>query len=121
MRHLVTLMEDLRNRGIAFRSVSDGVIDTTSPSGELVFHIFSARAQFARRLIQERTKAGLAAARARGRKGGGPPLPANDPRLVLAKKLPGDRTLSIGDICRTLKISRSAYYRYVATLTPLEA
>lgn len=101
MRHLVTLMEDLRNRSIAFRSVSDGMIDTTSPSGELVFHIFSALAQFERRLIQERTKAGLAAARARGRKGGRPPLPANDPRLVLAKKLHGDTTLSIDDICRS--------------------
>jgi DNA invertase Pin-like site-specific DNA recombinase len=114
MRHLVTLMEDLRNRGIAFRSVSDGMIDTTSPSGELVFHIFSALAQFERRLIQERTKAGLAAARARGRRGGRPPLAANDPRLVLAKKLHGDRTLSIDDVCRTLRISRSTYYRYVS-------
>ena len=114
MRHLVTLMEDLRNRGVAFRSVSDGMIDTTSPSGELVFHIFSALAQFERRLIQERTRAGLAAARARGRKGGRPALSASDPRLVLAKKLHGDQTLSIDDICRTLKISRSTYYRYVA-------
>ena len=113
MRHLVTLMEDLRNRGVAFGSVSDGMIDTTSPSGELVFHIFSVLAQFEPRLTQERTKAGLAAARARGRKGGRPPLPASDPRLVLAKKLHGDQTLSIDDICRTLKISRSTYYRYV--------
>ena len=55
MRPLVTLMADLRNRGVAFRSVSDGMIDTTSPSGELVFHIFSALAQFERRLIQEQT------------------------------------------------------------------
>ena len=114
MRHLVTVIGDLREQGVGFRSISDGMIDTTSPSGELVFHIFSALAQFERRLIQERTKAGLAAARARGRKGGRPPLPPNDPRLVLAKKLHGDTTLSIDDICRTLKISRSTYYRYVA-------
>jgi DNA invertase Pin-like site-specific DNA recombinase len=78
------------------------MIDTTSPSGELVFHIISALAQFERRLIQERTKAGLAAARVRGRKGGRPPLSASDPRLVPAKKLHGDRTLSINDVCRTL-------------------
>ena len=53
MRHLVELIGQLRDRGIGFRSVSDGLIDTTSPSGELIFHIFSALAQFERRLIQE--------------------------------------------------------------------
>ena len=106
MRHLVTLIEDLRERGIGFRSISDGMIDTTSASGELIFHIFSALAQFERRLIQERTKAGLAAARARGRKGGRPPLLASEPKLILAKKLYADKTLSIDDICQTLKISR---------------
>jgi DNA invertase Pin-like site-specific DNA recombinase len=52
MHHLVELIEDLRNRGVGFRSVSDGLIDTTSPSGELIFHIFSALAQFERRLIR---------------------------------------------------------------------
>jgi DNA invertase Pin-like site-specific DNA recombinase len=112
MRHLVTLIEDLRERGIGFRSISDGMIDTTSASGELIFHIFSALAQFERRLIQERTRAGLAAARAR--KGGRPRLLASDPKLRLAKKLYADKTLSIDDICQTLKISRSTYYRYVA-------
>jgi DNA invertase Pin-like site-specific DNA recombinase len=74
MRQLVTLIEDLRERGVGFRSISDGMIDTTSASGELIFQIFSALAQFERRLIQERTRAGLAAARARGRKGGRPRL-----------------------------------------------
>ena len=66
MRHLITIVEDLRARGIGFRSLNEGAIDTTSASGELIFNIFSALAQFERRLIQERTKAGLAAARARG-------------------------------------------------------
>src|SRR6185436_19440422 len=60
MHHLVELIEDLRKRGVGFRSVSDGLIDTTNPSGELIFHIFSALAQFERRLIQERTMAGIA-------------------------------------------------------------
>lgn len=64
MRHLVTLVEDLREDKIGFKSISDGAIDTTSASGESIFNIFSALAQFERRLIQERTKAGLAAARA---------------------------------------------------------
>ena len=66
MRHLVNMIEDLKARGIGFRSISESMIDTTSASGELVLNIFSALAQFERRLIQERTKAGLEAARARG-------------------------------------------------------
>ncbi len=102
MRHLVTLIEDLRQRGIGFRSISDGMIDTTIASGELIFHIFSALAQFERRLIQERTKAGIAAARARGRKGGRPRLKIDDPKLVLAKKLHGDVTLTIDQVCGVL-------------------
>ncbi len=63
MRHLITLVEDLRNQGICFRWLNEGAIDTSSESGELIFNIFSALAQFERRLTQERTKAGLAAAR----------------------------------------------------------
>lgn len=70
MTHLVHLIETLRTRGVGFRSLCDGVIDTTTASGELVFHLFSALAQFERRLIQERTRVGLAAARARRRTGG---------------------------------------------------
>ena len=70
MAHLVAMIEALKEKGIGFRSIAEGVVDTTSPSGELVFNLFSALAQFERRLIQERTQAGLDAARARGRKGG---------------------------------------------------
>ena len=114
MRHLVNMIEDLKERGIGFRSISDGMIDTTSASGELVLNIFSALAQFERRLIQERTKAGLAAARARGRKGGRPPMDRNQPRVILANKLFCDRSVCIDDICATLKISRSTLYRYVS-------
>lgn len=113
MHHLVDLIEELRNRGIGFRSVSDGLIDTTSPSGELVFHIFSALAQFERRLIQERTKAGLASARARGRLGGRPPVDLDEAIVRAARKLHDDHTLNIDDICSTLRISRSSYYRYI--------
>ena len=87
MRHLITVVEDLRNKGIGFRSLNEGAIDTTCASGELIFNIFSALAQFERRLIQERTKAGLAAARARGRCGGRPKVCTADTRVVLAKKL----------------------------------
>ncbi len=114
MRHLVNMIEDLKERGIGFRSICDGVIATTSVSGELVFNILSAQAQFERRLIQERTKAGLAAARARGRKGGRPRLNPNSPRVVLAQKLFRDKSNSIDDICDTLKISRTTLYKYVS-------
>ena len=113
MRHLVNMIEDLKDRGIGFRSISDGMIDTTSASGELVLNIFSALAQFERRLIQERTKAGLAAARARGRKGGRPPMEKDAPKILLANKLFCALTVSLDDICETLKISRSTLYRYV--------
>jgi DNA invertase Pin-like site-specific DNA recombinase len=113
MHHLVELVDELRNRGIGFRSVSDGFIDTTSASGELIFHIFSALAQFERRLIQERTKAGLAAARARGRFGGRPPIDLDQAKVRAARRLHEDHTLNIDDICKTLNISKSTYYRYV--------
>lgn len=113
MRHLVTLIDQLRDRNIGFRSVCDGAIDTTTPSGELIFHVFSALAQFERRLIQERTNAGLAAARLRGRKGGRPPIKPNDRRIVLATKLFQDKSIGLDDICATLKISKSTLYRYV--------
>jgi DNA invertase Pin-like site-specific DNA recombinase len=113
MPHLVNLIEDLRSKGIGFRSISDGVVDTTSASGELVFNIFSALAQFERRLIQERTRAGLEAARARGRKGGRKPLDPDDPRVRMAKAMHKDKEMNIGEICKTLRISRTTFYRYL--------
>ena len=114
MPHLVGLVEDLLDKGIGFRSLLDGAIDTTTASGELMFNIFSSLAQFERRLIQERTQAGLAAARARGRLGGRKPISPNDPRVVTAKRLHKDRSLSIDQICKTLGISRPTFYRYLA-------
>lgn len=114
MTHLVTLVEELLEQGIGFRSLCDGAIDTTTASGELVFNIFSALAQFERRLIQERTRAGLAAARARGRTGGRKAINADDPRVKTAKRMHQDREISIKQICETLKISRPTFYRYLA-------
>ena len=80
MAHLVTLVEDLRIRGIGFRSLNEGAIDT---KGELIFNSFSALAQFERRLIQERTRAGLAAARARGPMGGRPRVRSQHARVLI--------------------------------------
>ena len=113
MPHLVGLVEDMLGKSIGFRSLQDGAIDTTTASGELMFNIFSSLAQFERRLIQERTHAGLAAARARGRLGGRKPVRADDPRVVTAKRLHKDRSLSIDQICAMLGISRPTFYRYL--------
>ena len=110
---IVGLIEELRIGGVGFRSLCDGAIDTTTASGELVFNIFSSLAQFERRLIQERTRAGLAAARARGRTGGRRSIRSDDPRVLMAKRMHEDKDMKIGDICRTLKISRATFYRYV--------
>jgi DNA invertase Pin-like site-specific DNA recombinase len=117
MPHLVNLVTELRGRGIGFRSICDGMIDTTTASGELVFNIFSALAQFERRLIQERTQAGLSAARARGRKGGRKPIAPDEPRVQMAKAMHKDKSVNIMDICQTLHISRATFYRYL-TLAP---
>ncbi len=112
--HLVSIVESLRDRGVGFRSICDGAIDTTTATGELVFHIFSALAQFERRLIVERTKAGLEAARARGRNGGRPAISARDPRVLMAQTMHSNRSLSIAEICESLRISRATFYRYLA-------
>jgi DNA invertase Pin-like site-specific DNA recombinase len=114
MVHLVTVIDKLLGRQVGFRSLCDGAIDTTTASGELVFHLFSALAQFERRLIQERTRAGLAAARARGKHGGRQPLRPDDPRVRMAYTMYGDPRLTVADICRSLRISLATFYRYVA-------
>src|SRR5881397_33644 len=102
MTHLVTLIQELLQRHVSFRSLSDGAIDTTTASGELVFHIFSALAQFERRLIQERTHAGLAVARARGRRGGRRALQPGDPQVQLAYTMHVDHHWTIDELCATL-------------------
>jgi DNA invertase Pin-like site-specific DNA recombinase len=113
MLHLVSVVNELRERNIHFKSLHDGNIDTTTASGELVFNIFASFAQFERRLIQERTNIGLQAARARGKKGGRKAVDADHKTVVAAKKLHADKTMSINDICKTLKISRATLYRYL--------
>ncbi|HDV5785674.1 TPA: recombinase family protein [Legionella pneumophila] len=114
MVHLVSLIEDLGKKGIGFRSLCDGAIDTTTASGELIFNIFSSLAQFERRLIQERTKAGLDAARARGRSGGRKKISSDNPKVLTAKRMHKNHGMSIDDICRILKISRASFYRYLS-------
>jgi DNA invertase Pin-like site-specific DNA recombinase len=114
MTHLVTLIEDLLQRQVGFRSLGDGAIDTTTASGELVFNIFSALAQFERRLIQERTRAGLVAAHARGKIGGRRPIRPENPRVQMAYALYVAQSLTATEICQALRISLATFYRYVA-------
>lgn len=113
MTHLISTVGELRERGVAFQSICDGMIDTTTASGELIFNIFSTLAQFERRLIQERTCAGLAAARARGRTGGRKSLDPNDPRVLIALTLSKNKKLNTREICNQMKISKSTFYRLI--------
>ena len=113
MKHLVALVQELVSEGIKFKSICDGAIDTTTASGELIFNIFSALAQFERKLNQERTMAGLSVARARGRVGGRRPVKPDDPKVKMAKSMHKDHSMSITEICEALKISRGTLYRYL--------
>jgi DNA invertase Pin-like site-specific DNA recombinase len=116
LKHLIETISQLQQRGIGFRSIQEN-IDTTTSGGKLIFHMFGALAEFERDLIRERTQAGLAAARARGRNGGRPKAAAlNDPRKVaIARALYNDKRNTIADICATLRVSRATLYRYLAT------
>lgn len=114
MSHLIGLIESLIEKGVGFKSIQDGAIDTTTASGELMFNIFGALAQFERRLIQERTNAGLTAARARGRKGGRPKIKPTHSKVQMAKQMHNNPALSIHSICESLSISRATFYRYLS-------
>ncbi len=114
LRHLVNTVHDLTTRGIGFKVLTGhgASIDTTSPSGKLVFGIFAALAEFERELIVERTRAGMAAARARGRSGGRPyKMTAAKLRLAMASM--GQPETNVGDLCTELGITRQTLYRHV--------
>ena len=113
LRDLIERVEHLRQRDVGFHSLHES-IDTTGPVGRFVFHLFSALAEFERELIRERTKAGLAAARARGRVGGRPRAMTAE-KLKVAARLMQDPTVSVGEVCRTVGVSRSTLYRYVTS------
>jgi DNA invertase Pin-like site-specific DNA recombinase len=102
--HLLTTVTDLKKRGVAFRSLTEQM-DTTTPQGEFLFHIFGSLAQFERSLIQERVQAGLAAARRRGRHGGRPA--SIDPEKLAAVIAALDGGATKAAVCRTFVIKRS--------------
>ena len=115
LRHLVNTVHDLEKRGIGFKVLSGhgASIDTTTPAGKLVFGIFAALAEFERELISERTKAGLASARARGRSGGAP-YKMTAAKLRLAMAAMGQPETKVGVLCNELGITRQTLYRHVA-------
>ncbi len=102
--HLLTTVTDLKKRGVAFRSLTEQM-DTTTPHGEFLFHIFGALVQFERSLIQERVQAGLAAARRRGRRGGRPTAINAEKLVAVTAALEGGATKAA--VCRTFGIKRS--------------
>ena len=111
LQHLIQVVNQLREKGIYFRSIQES-LDTSSSGGKLIFHIFGALAEFERDVIRDRTMAGLAAARARGRVGGRPKI-MTDKKVRLAKTLLADHTNTIDDVCETLGVSRATLYRYL--------
>ncbi len=115
LRHLVTTAEDLRSRGIGLKVLAGAgaQIDTTSANGRLAFGIFAAFAEFERELIAERTVAGLASARARGRKGGRP-FKMTAAKLRLAMAAMGQSETKVGDLCQELGITRQTLYRHIS-------
>ena len=105
LRHLIDLVAELEQRGVGLRSLTES-IDTSTPGGRLIFHVFGALAEFERDLIRERTMAGLAAARARGRAGG------RDRRMMhLGAFVHESGQHDIASIARVLGVSRASVYR----------
>ena len=115
LRHLVNLVGDLTARKVGLKVLAgEGAsIDTTTANGRLVFAIFAGLAEFERELIVERTKAGLQAARARGRRGGRP-YKMTPAKLRLARAAMGQPETRVGDLCEELGITRQTLYRFVS-------
>ena len=112
LKHLITTLNILKERGVHFISLTEK-IDTTTPDGQWTFHLIGILAEFERDLSRSRTNTGLAAERARGRNGGRPKkLPSNE-KVILAQRMHADKSISIREICSTLGISRATLYRYV--------
>ena len=110
LKQLIQTVEQLEERGIGFRSLTEA-IDTTTSGGKLIFHIFAALAEFERSIIRERTQAGLKAAIARGRKGGRPPALFDADRAA-AMALFRDGTIPVREIAKRLGVSEATLYRH---------
>ncbi|WP_395946561.1 recombinase family protein [Caedibacter taeniospiralis] len=115
LRNLINIIHDLSERNIGFKVLAGhgATIDTTSPAGKMIFGIFAALTEYERSLISERTKAGLKAARARGRKGGRSHK-MTKAKLRLAMASMGNPETKVNELCRELEITRQTLYRYVS-------
>lgn len=109
LRDLLDIVETIRERGAGFRSLAED-IDTTTPAGRLVFHVFASIAQFERERISERTREGLQAARKRGRVGGRPPALSPAQRDEV-RRMRDDESRAIGEIARLFKVSERTVRR----------
>lgn len=112
LKNLIEWVQELKSKGVQFQSLTEN-IDTSTSTGELIFHIFGSLAQFERNLIRERTLSGLTAARARGRMGGRP-LKLKLEQRKLALELYSDKRRSIGEICEILGVGKTTLYRYLS-------
>jgi DNA invertase Pin-like site-specific DNA recombinase len=114
LKHLVSLVTELLERGVGIKSLSDPV-DTTSAQGRLIFNLFASLAEFERDLIRERTQAGLRAARARGRQGGRPKGLSEKAKktAIAAEALYKEGKLTVNDIAHNLDISKATLYNYL--------
>ena len=113
LKHLIDVVGDLEQRGVGLRSLTES-IDTSTPAGKLVFHVFGALAEFERDMIRERTQAGLAAARARGRVGGRPTVWTPE-KLAAAQAMHEGGEHDVATIARILGVSRASVYRGLAS------
>ncbi|PHR80838.1 recombinase family protein [Henriciella sp.] len=111
MKQLIETAEGLEEVGVGFRSLTEA-IDTTTAGGKLVFHVFGALAEFERSIIRERTRAGLDAARARGRKGGRPPK-LKDSDLKAARAMLADKSITVEEVAKHLRVSPATLYRHL--------
>jgi DNA invertase Pin-like site-specific DNA recombinase len=111
LRHLIDLSEEMQRRGVALRSVTEA-IDTGTSSGRLMFNILGALAQMEREIIVERTRAGLAAAAARGRRGGRPPA-IDEAKLRAAKAMLASNSMTASEVARQIGVSPSTLYRHL--------
>ena len=110
LRHLLQVVNQLNEEGKSFRCLQEN-IDTSTSTGKLVFHLFGALAEFERDLIRERTKAGLAAARARGKKGGRPKI-LDEKKIALARAMLKDPESNVSEVAATLGVSRATMYTH---------
>lgn len=111
LKHLIEIVENLEGRKAGFISLQEG-FDTTTSGGKLIFQIFGALAEFERNVIRERTNAGLAAARARGRKGGRKEKLTKS-QVESMRKMSSSQQHTVAEICRVMSITKPTFYRYM--------